>query len=173
MNSRSASPSRSKFDRRKTQKASKITKKMIKLDDFINALTDEQFDEAQERHKLKYFRSRVKGKTLKNKIKHNEEDAYDTLPSKPYEGIRLSRVSSESEPLYPSSYESHDEALASELNDLNIISNDSPKWKLEEDIVYSPKVRFGGAGIKHRNVKKRNTKKRTRTNKKRKAAKKY
>jgi hypothetical protein len=145
---------------------------MIKLDDFINALTDEQFDDAQERHKLKYFRSRIKGKTLKNKTKHNEEDAYDTLPSKPYEEIRLSRVSSESEPLYPSSYESPDEELASELNDLNIISNDSPKWKLEEETVYSPKVRFGGVGIKRRNVKKRNTKKRNNT-KKRKMAKKH
>lgn len=105
-------------------------------------------------------------------MKHNEEDAYDTLPSKPYEEIRLSRVSSESEPLYPSSYESPDEELAAELNDLNIISNDSPKWKLEEETVYSPKVRFGGFGIKRRNVKKRNTKKRNNT-KKRKMAKKH
>lgn len=168
MNSRFASPSRSKFDRRKTQKASKINKKMIKLDDFINALTDEQFDEAQQRHKLKYYRSRVKGKTLKNKMKHNEEDAYDTLPSKPYEEILLPRVSTDS--LY-SSYESPDyEALASEINNLNIISNDIPKWELEEETVYSPKVKFGG--VKRRNVKKRNTKKRNNT-KKRKVAKKH
>ena len=169
MNSRSVSPSWSKFDRRKTQKASKINKKMIKLDEVIKGLTDEQFVDAQQRHNIKYFRSRVKGKTLKNKMKHTEEDDYDTLPSKPYEEILLPRVSSEST---ESLYESPDEALASELNNLNIISNDSPKWKLEEDMVYSPKVRFGGVGIKRRNVKKRNTKKRNNT-KKRKAAKKH
>lgn len=175
MNSRSLSPSRSKFDRRKTQKASKITKKIIKLDDFINALTDEQFDDAQQRHKLKYFRSRIKGKTFKNRMQPSTEDDYDLHVYRydrvPSNSSSLSRVSTES--LDRDSYSDHESRNTDVEDDLHIISNSTtPKWKLEEDIVYSPKVRFGGVGIKRRNVKKRNTKKRNNT-KKRKMAKKH
>ena len=150
-----------------------MTKKLIKLDEFINALSDEQFDDAQQRHSFKYYRTRVKNKTLKNRMKPMTEDDYyymhDRVPSN---SSSLSRVSTES--LERDSYSDRESKHSDVDDDLNILSNSTtPKWKLEEDIVYSPKVRFGGVGgVKRRNVKKRNTKKRNNT-KKRKAAKKH
>lgn len=163
MNSRSISPTGSKFNRRKTQRASKMNKDMIKLAASIEELTDEQFDEAQQRHNLKYYRSRVKGKTLKNKMKHRDQEEHDTLPSKPYEHEH-SDTSLQIESVYPESLvssSSSSESIPSEELNIISISNDSPKWKLEDDTVYSPKVKFGGgAKANKRHAKKRNTKKR-------------
>lgn len=136
---------------------------MIKLAASIQELTDEQFDEAQQRHNLKYYRSRVKGKTLKNKMKHHDQEEHDTLPSKPYEHEHEhSDTSLQIESVYPESLvSSSSESIPSEELNIISISNDSPKWKLEDDTVYSPKVKFGGgAKAKKRNTKKRHANKR-------------